>query len=219
MFSGFTNTSISFLKDLAANNNKEWFEQNRSVYEKHILKPLKELTSELGLVIKSMDDKIDVTPQINRTISKIFRDTRFSKDKSPFRTDLWISFKRPVKVWGNVPEFFFYFTPEKYQSGMGFYVATSENMEKFRENIRMNPDLFKQIIDQYNSQKFFKLFGEDYKRPLPNQLSEEFQPWYQKKNLYVSSIKKIDKLFFSNRLEKEIEDAFLFHAGLYRFLI
>ena len=83
----------------------------------------------------------------------------------------------------------------------------------------MNPDLFKQIIDQYNSQKFFKLFGEDYKRPLPNQLSEEFQPWYQKKNLYVSSIKKIDKLFFSNRLEKEIEDAFLFHAGLYRFLI
>ena len=219
MFSGFTNTSISFLKDLAANNNKEWFEQNRSVYEKHILQPLKELTSELGLVIKSMDDKIDVTPQINRTISKIFRDTRFSKDKSPFRTDLWISFKRPVKVWGNVPEFFFYFTPEKYQSGMGFYVATSENMEKFRENIRMNPDLFKQIIDQYNSQKFFKLFGEDYKRPLPNQLSEEFQPWYQKKNLYVSSIKKIDKLFFSNRLEKEIEDAFLFHAGLYRFLI
>ena len=219
MFKGFTPASISFLKDLTLNNNKDWFEQNRPVYEKHLLEPLKLLTVELGLTIKSIDDKIDIQPQINRTISKIYRDTRFSKDKSPFRTDLWISFKRPPKIWGNVPEFFFYFTPFDYQSGMGFYAATPENMAKFRDNILLNTDIFKKIIDKYNAQPTFLLFGEDYKKQVPNQLPTKFQVWFRKRNLYVSSIKKIDKIFFSEQLTKDIEDAFLFNADLYQFLI
>jgi uncharacterized protein (TIGR02453 family) len=218
-FSGFTDTSISFLKELALNNNKEWFEQNRQTYEKHLLQPLKQLTFDLGIIINSIDEHIDTTPQINRTISKIYRDTRFSKDKSPLRTDAWLSFKRPVKVWGNVPEFYFYFTTKEYQYGMGYYAASSENMEKFRDYMTSYPDRFKGIIDRYNSHRGFELIGEEYKKHIPNQHPEEFQEWFQKKNLCVRCIKKIDETFFSVRLEKEIESAFSFHADFYRFLI
>jgi len=218
-FKGFTNTSISFLKDLALNNNKNWFEQNRTIYEKHLLEPLKQLTTDLGLTIKSIDTKIETAPIINRAISKIYRDTRFSNDKSPFRTDLWISFKRPFKVWGNVPEFYFYFTPEEYQYGMGFYSATPSNMEKFRHYITLFPDRFKKIIDYYSSQDTFVLVGDEYKKHIPNQHPAEYQKWFQKKNLCMSCIKKVDKTFFTSYLEKEIEDAFKFNADFYHFLI
>lgn len=218
-FNGFTETSISFLKDLAANNNKEWFEDNRKTYEQHLLVPLKQLASYLGLVIKSIDKEIEITPAINKTISKIYRDTRFSKNKSLFRTDLWISFKRPFKIWGNVPEFYFYFTPEEYQYGMGFYSASPKNMEKFRYYITLHPDRFKKIVDYYNLQDTFVLVGEKYKRHIPNKHPEEYQEWFQKKNLCMSCIKKIDKTFFLSYLKKEIENAFEFNADFYHFLI
>ncbi len=218
-FKGFTNTSISFLKDLALNNNKDWFERNRTTYEKHLLEPLKQLTTDLGLIIRSIDTNIETAPIINKTISKIYRDIRFSKDKSPFRTDLWISFKRPLKVWGNVPEFYFYFTPEEYQYGMGFYSATPNNMEKLRHYITLFPDRFKKIIDYYNSQDTFVLVGDDYKKHILNPHPAEYQKWFQKRNLCMSCIKKIDKTFFSSHLEEDVENSFTFNAEFYHFLI
>ena len=218
IFNGFTEKGIQFLKDLAANNNKDWFEQHRITYEKYLLDPLRQLTIALTPAIKSIDANIDTSPQINKTISKIFRDTRFSKDKAPLRTDLWISFRRPNKVWGNVPEFYLYFTPEEYQYGMGYYDASPANMKKFRHYITMYPNRFKKIINHYNPQNTFALMGDEYKRHLPNQFPKEYQPWFQKKSLHVSCIKKIDETFFSNHLKEELENAFVFNAELYHFL-
>jgi len=218
-FKGFTKESILFLKELGLNNNKNWFNKNRSLYERYLLEPLRQLTDELGDVIRQIDNNIETTPQINRTISKIYRDTRFSKDKSPFRTDLWISFKRPFKIWGNVPEFYFYFTPEEYQYGMGYYSASSKNMEMFRQFISTCPDRFKEIVDYYNSQNIFTLVGDPYKRFIPNQHPEDFQKWFQKRNLCLSCIKKIDKIFFSKTLKEELEQGFIFNANFYHFLL
>jgi uncharacterized protein (TIGR02453 family) len=218
-FKGFTNSTIPFLKDLKLNNNKDWFEQNRSTYEEHLLKPLKFLATDLEPVIKSIDTKIETAPSINKTISRIYRDTRFSHDKSPYRTDAWVSFKRPAKVWGNVPEFFMFFTTEEYQIGVGFYAATPANMEKFRQHIFLYPERFQEIVDHYNSQDTYILQGEDYKKSFPNQLPASFQPWIQKKNLYISRAKKINDLFVSEQLEAEMEKAFVFNADFYHFFI
>ena len=218
-FKGFEEKGIQFLKNLAVNNNKEWFEQNRDVYEKYLLVPMRQLVTDLQLLLKSVDAEIETTPAINKTISKIYRDTRFSADKLPFRTEQWMSFKRPMKIWGNVPEFYFYFTPEKYGYGMGFYSATPQNMEKIRESITSYPDRFKRIIDAYNTQNVFILGGENYKRPFPNSLPEEFQEWFRKKSLYLGCEKEIDKAFYSIQLKDILEKAFADNSTLYRFLI
>ncbi len=218
-FKGFTEEGIGFLKNLAANNNKEWFEEHRKVYETTLLNPLKDLTSDLEIVIKSIDTEIVTTPAINKTISKIYRDTRFSNDKSPFRTMQWISFKRPAKIYGNVPEFYFYFTPEKFEYGMGFYSATSQNMARIRDAILSDTGSFKTIIDAYATQDDFKLEGENYKRPVSNPLPEEFQQWFQKKNLCLSCEKPMTEEFFSPRLKDVLEKAFSDNAAFYRFLI
>ncbi len=218
-FTGFTKTAIEFLKNLAANNNKEWFENNRDTYEAHLLKPLKQLSAELGVVINNIDKEIEIAPKVNKTISKIYRDTRFSNDKSPFRTGLWLTFRRPNKLWGNVPEFYFYFTPEEYQYGMGYYAATSENMRCMREHISRDPQRFKKIIEAYENQDCFKLVGENYKKLIPNELPEEFHLWYQKKNIAVSCTKKIGQGFYAENLGQVLADAYKFNAEFYLFII
>jgi len=219
VFTGFTTASITFLKNLAANNNKEWFENNRNIYESCLLEPLKQLSTGLGVVVSSIDKEIEIAPQVNKTISKIYRDTRFSRDKSPFRTGLWLTYKRLNKLWGNVPEFYFYFTPEEYQYGMGYYAATSDNMRCLREYISRYPQRFGKIIEAYKDSDCFELVGENYKKAIPNELPEEFQPWFQKKNIAVSCIKKIDRNFYDKDLEQILADAYQFNAELYLFII
>jgi len=219
IFKGFSETGILFLKDLAANNKKEWFERNRPVYEEYVLTPLKQLVTDLQLTLKSIDPEIETTPAINKTISKIYRDTRFSADKSPFRTMQWLSFKRPAKTWGNVPEFYFYFTPEKYEYGMGFYSATPQNMERIRSTILDSPAKFEQIIDSYKAQDVFVLEGENYKKAVPNSLPGKYQEWIQKKSLYVRREREIDQNFFSSGLKDLLEKAIVSNAELYQFLI
>ena len=217
-FTGFTKNAIGFLKDLAANNNKEWFANNRDIYETHLLSPLKLLSAGLGIVINSIDKEIETAPNINKTVSKIYRDVRFSNDKSPFRTDQWLSFRRPNKIWGNVPEFYFYFTPEEYQYGMGYYAASPANMRRLREHISRFPGRFKKIIDAYKDHDQFKLVGESYKKAIPNELTAEFQPWYQKRNIAVSCTRKIEQGFYDKNLGHVLADAFKLNAALYLFI-
>jgi uncharacterized protein (TIGR02453 family) len=218
-FKGFSQQSITFLKDLAANNNKEWFEKNRDIYENHVMMPLRQLATILGPVVKSIDSEIETSPTVNKTISKIYRDIRFSNDKSPFRTGLWLTFRRPNKIWGNVPEFYFYFTPEEYHYGMGFYSATPATMERFRHNMNIHRDRFSQIAGFFESRKDIEVGGEDYKKQIPNDLPEEFQKWYRKRNLYTSIVRKMDRSFFSPGLKDDIENFFRDTSGLYLFLI
>ncbi len=217
-FTGFTPTTISFLNDLGHNNNKEWFEARRDIYEEHVLQPMRDLTAGLEPCMKEIDPYIDTTPVINKTISRIYRDTRFSNDKRPLRNDLWITFRRPKKEWGNVPEFYFYFTPERYEFGMGFYCATPANMSKIREHIDRCPELFQPIVDFYDSHKVYRLGGEEYKKTIVNTHTESFQKWLQKKSLYVSSGNELDEAFFSPQLASRLEKAFWEHSDLYRFI-
>ncbi|MCA1745496.1 MAG: DUF2461 domain-containing protein [Bacteroidales bacterium] len=217
-FTGFTKSTIAFLKDLAVNNNKEWFEGNRSSYDEHLLTPLKGLSAALGPLISSIDVEIEIAPNINKTISKIYRDVRFSNDKSPFRTDQWLTFKRPGALWGNVPEFYFYFTPEEYHYGMGYYQATPERMNRLREHIVRHPDRFAKIIDAYENQDEFKLVGEAYKRSIPNEMPQAFQPWFQKKTIALSCTRKLDQAFYGKNLLQLLSEAFTLNAELYLFI-
>ena len=217
-FAGFTLTTVSFLNDLGRNNSKEWFEAHRGIYEEYILQPMRDLIISLDPCMKEIDPYIDTTPVINKTISRIYRDTRFSNDKRPLRNDLWISFRRPKKEWGNVPEFYFYFTPERYEFGMGFYCATPANMSKIREHIDHRPELFQPIVDFYDSHRVYRLGGEEYKKTMENNHSGSFQKWLQKKSFYVSSGYELDESFFSPHLALRLERAFWEHADLYRFI-
>ncbi|MBA3015460.1 MAG: DUF2461 domain-containing protein [Proteobacteria bacterium] len=202
-FDGFSSETFHFLENLRDNNHKQWFDLHKSDYQDHVLKPLQALVGELGQFMLSIDSDFEVTPALNRTISRIYRDTRFSKDKSPYKTSHWITFKRPKKEWKDYPAYFFEISPSSYRYGMGFYSASRQTMDNFRKSIDLHPGAFFSAISFYAKQRIFVIEGDEYKRPLKTDTPMELQEWYNRKNLYLVSNQQkkgtgIDKTLISN---------------------
>ncbi len=218
-FTGFSNNTILFLRNLELNNNKEWFETHKQDYENYLLKPLKELVQDLGFFMQAIDPYIEVKPAINKTISRIYRDTRFSHNKSPYKTTMWVTFKRPNKEWKDAPAFFFEISANFYRYGMGFYSATPKTMEKFRKKIDENVKEFRDVISFYTGQDKFVLEGEKYKRNFSKDNSGELQNWYQRKNFYLVCNREIDNAFFSKKIANDLISDFRLLANLYHFLL
>ena len=183
-FNGFSPKTLKFLRGLKANNNKVWFEGHRADYEQYVLGPLRDLVTDLGDFMLDIDMRFEITPAINKTISRIYRDTRFSKDKSPFRSVVWFAFKNRKKDWTTrVCGYFFELSVDSYRYGMGFYDAAPAIMNKFRQVIDENPKEFLKAISFFDKQKTFVLEGEKYKRIIDKSKPEKIQHWYQRKNM------------------------------------
>ncbi len=218
-FYGFSKETIVFLKQLAANNNKPWFETHRKDYETFVLQPIKNVVVSLTDSMLAIDPFFETRPMINKTISRIYRDTRFSKDKSPFKTSFWITFKRRQKNWKDAPAYFFEISPEAYRYGMGFYCATPNTMALFRTLIENKTSDFEKATAFYKKQKTFILEGEKYKRTINDTLPESIQEWYQRKNFYLVCSRKIDDILFSPQLLDELKEGFKMLSDLYLFLL
>ncbi|NOY89237.1 MAG: DUF2461 domain-containing protein [FCB group bacterium] len=219
MFKGFSRDYITFFKKLRKKNDKQWFKSHKQDYENLLLIPLKNLVIDVGNFMLSIDSEFEIRPMINRTISKIYRDTRFSRDKSLFKTSLWITFKRPQKNWKDAPAYFFEISPYSYRFGMGFYKATPKTMEKFRELIDKKPKEFQKAISFYRKQNIFVLEGEKYKRIFDKTKPAEIQNWYQRKNFYLVCNRKIDSALFSKKLADDLISGFNSLANFYHFLL
>ncbi|MBI5748337.1 MAG: DUF2461 domain-containing protein, partial [Nitrospinae bacterium] len=216
-FNGFSQKTLDFLRNLKANNNKTWFEANKKNYQKYLLEPLQNLVVYLGEFMLTIDPHFEIRPAVNKTISRIYRDTRFSKDKSPFRDTMWITFKRPNNDWKDAPAYFFEISPDSYRYGMGFYSASKETMDRLREMIVRKSKEFFKVVSLYSKQKVFVVEGEKYKRILNNNIPEEFQDWYQKKNLYLVCNRVIDDTLFSRKLLDDLESGFGLIAPFYHY--
>ncbi|MPM88088.1 hypothetical protein SDC9_135189 [bioreactor metagenome] len=217
MFKGFSEDTIKYLKELNENNNKQWFEANRDRYKKVLYEPFEELVLNLGPFMLSIDPLLDVNPK--KTISRINRDVRFSKDKSPYRTNMWIAFKRTYQDWKAEPTYFFEICPDNYRYGMGFYNLPKEFMSKLRSMIDEGEKKFTKIHSLYMKQNIFKLEGEKYKRIINPDLPEELNEWYQRKELYFACSRKIDERLFTPLLVDDLIEGFEKIAPIYNFLL
>ncbi|MFC1538485.1 DUF2461 domain-containing protein [Candidatus Latescibacterota bacterium] len=219
-FSGFSQKSLDFLKQVKLKNSKHWFEKHRPEYEKQLVIPFRQLVSDVAPAILTIDPDIEVRPSINKTISRIFRDTRFSSDKSLFRDTMWLVFKRSGKDWTtSIPGFYFEISPQKYRYGMGFYNPAPKVMAAFREKIDESPKAFKKVISFMETDKRYGLEGEIYKRKIPCEYPKNINAWYQMKSFYLANNCKPDKTLFSEALSDELIEGFLLTAPLYRYLV
>ena len=218
-FEGFSRKTLKFLRGLKANNDKGWFEEHKSEYEEYVLQPFRDLVSDLGDFMLGIDRCFEIEPAINKTISRIYRDTRFSKDKSPYRSTMWFTFKNANKEWTTlVCGYFFELTPNSYRYGMGFYNAAPAIMSKFREMIDEDPKGFTKAVSFLDKQKEFVLEGEQYKRIIDKSKPEKIQNWYQRKNVYLVCNRKIDDVLFSSELVDDLKRGFEMMSPFYHYL-
>jgi len=214
-FKGFTPATIQFLNDLKENNYKEWFEQHRDIYENELVKPFKELVATLTPAMFNIDPQFEF--RTHRILSRIYRDVRFSKNKDPYKTCMWMSFQQPTKEWERIPGFFMELNTDGYFYGMGLIGPKKKDMDNIRESIAYDADEF-QRQTQLILERGFHIGGDEYKRPLENNLSEYFQPWIQRKGLYVGKNRSIGEEVFKAEFADIIREDYESLTWLYNFL-
>jgi len=216
-FPGFSPQALVFFAELAENNNKAWFEAHRADYETLLLEPLQELVAELAAPLLAIDPALQVLPP-SRCIARIHRDIRFSRDKSPYKSHLWLSFKRPSPDWKEHPCFFFEIAADRYRYGMGFYSAPKATMDALRRTIETAPEKFRRLVAPIKKSGRFVPAGELYKRPVNPALPADLQPWHGRKNLYLISTRTPDERLFSPGILQELREGYGELAALYRVL-
>jgi len=215
-FAGFTPETLGFLCELAGNNSKGWFEAHRQEYEESLLVPLKLLAAELGEFLLGVDPDLITAP--TRVVSRIHRDTRFSRDKSPYKTRMWLTFRRQLPDWADSPCWFLEVAADSYRYGMGFYGASRQTMDRLREAMEQHPKAFREAVEVVEELEDCELEGEEYRRSLRPGMPEDLQRWYQKKSFYLACNRRPDALFFGRGLVDEVRRTFATLLPLYAYL-
>jgi len=218
MFQGFTPTTITFLQNLKANNNKAWFLEHEEEYRSRLLDPMRDLVSALAETMLDIDSEFETSPTQNKTISRIYRDTRFSPDKSMFRSRMWFTFKRPGPNWQDEPGYFFQVADDHFCFGMGLYMVSRETMERFRAGLAEKPDEFRKAIAFLADAPHLTLEGELYKRKMTPAVPADLQTWYQRKTFYLFYTSPIDERLFTGDFAGYLANEFKQMAPLYRFI-
>ena len=153
-------TTLKFLKQLANNNNKEWFDVNRKTYEavkaefEAIVKTTIEKNSSFDPSIAGLEPK--------QCIFRINKDVRFSKDKSPYKTNIGASIN-PGGKKSMLAGYYLHIEPKKSFLAGGCYMPTPEVLSAIRQEIDYNTDDFKKIILAKDFKNYFKELSNEGK--------------------------------------------------------
>jgi uncharacterized protein (TIGR02453 family) len=154
-FLGFDKESLAFLKKLEQKkyNNKIWFDKNRHIYEQHIKIPMRALVDSLTGEMFKIDPSIVVS---YKSIFRINRDIRFSKNKQPYKSISSASFCFDMVKKPEIPQFYFHFSPGEFLFAGGQYSLDPDKLKKIRNRIFNEYNYFKKIITE---KKLVKTFG------------------------------------------------------------
>jgi len=139
-FAGFTPAAYRFLIELGLNNSKPWFEANRAVYEKAVKQPIAALITEVTAELARRNLPLEGDPK--RSTFRIHRDTRFSGDKSPYKTSVGAVWYRQGSSKDGAGVLYFHFAAEGCFAAAAYYRPEPDMLDAIRERIRVHPDRF-----------------------------------------------------------------------------
>jgi len=202
IFKGFSKQSLSFLKELRANNTKEWFENHKHIYEAHILEPNRAFVTEMGEHIQALVPTINAIPKINGSMYRIYRDVRFAKDKTPMKTHTGVIFWQGSAKRTQCANFYTRATPEEYVIGAGIRRFDTVLLSTYREYIK-NIDHADKLFEILNAcrKKGFDIIEPHYKR-LPRGFDKSYPyPELARLNGMVVNKKfRPDETYFSEKI-------------------
>ena len=163
MNSYFTPDFIKFFADLSKHNNREWFEKNKERYVKSVKEPFQALVEELIVRLHFEDERINI--EAKDAIFRIYRDIRFSKDKTPYKTYASALISPYGRKDLETPGFYFELSHKEAGIYCGAYQPEKEQLKKIRRFIASNREEFASIIKDKTFKKYFgEIRGEKAKR-------------------------------------------------------
>ena len=165
-YASFESRTLRFLEALEANNNREWFKENKSRYEDDVLDVA------LRFIISMQDPLAEFAPRftavptrVGGSLMRVYRDTRFSKNKLPYKTNIGIQFRHEQAKNVHSPGYYVHIEPNELFLGVGMWRPDSDPLRGIRERIAAKPGEWQRAMDSQPFRRNFSLGGEALSRP------------------------------------------------------
>jgi len=221
----FTPVTLRFFRELKRHNAKSWFEANRAVYEREVRTPMRVLIEDMDVRLARFAPEITGDPK--RSMFRIYRDIRFSKDKSPYKTNAgcWFWHRDADSRVGDNAEgggagFYFHLQPGSSFTGAGIWMPPRPLLNKVRDAIAEDPRGFERVVTQPGFvRRFGGLDDEAVLKRMPRGFPEAHPAarWLKYQS-FVAGKAIRDKQVTSARLPALLEDEFARLLPLVRWL-
>lgn len=140
----FSPAMFAFLREVAANNNRPWWEDNKDRYVTLIREPAKEFIADFGPRLQAISEHFVADTRTNGgSLMRPYRDTRFSKDKTPYKTNVGIQFRHERGKDVHAPGFYVHFEPRECFAGVGMWRPEAKVARQIRDSIYEEPDTWR----------------------------------------------------------------------------
>jgi uncharacterized protein (TIGR02453 family) len=211
----FGQDTFRFLKDLKKNNDREWFAANKKRYEEQLKDPALRVIAAFAPELKQISPHFMATP---RSLFRIQRDTRFAKDKSPYKTHIGLHFRHDRAKDAHAPGYYLHIEPEGVFLGVGIWHPESGPLRAIREHIVEDPAAWKRASRSKAFAGAFELAGDRLKRP-----PKDFDPEHPliedlKWKDYIGIAERPDSFVTDEGLPKALAKTFAAGTPFMRFL-
>src|ERR1019366_632259 len=143
-FPGFPREAIEFFRGLARHNNREWFLPRKAIFEAQVKQPMRELVAELNAAMMGFAPEYVTDP--DKAVYRIYRDTRFSPDKTPYKDHVAASFRRHAGAAHIDGGFYLAVSHKEVAIGGGIYMPTPEILLALRHHIAARHEELRRIL-------------------------------------------------------------------------
>jgi uncharacterized protein (TIGR02453 family) len=157
--------TFAFLKELAENNNREWFQQNKKRYEEHVQGPATHFIMDFEPLLREISRHFtaDARP-VGGSLFRIYRDVRFSKDKKPYKTNVGIQFRHKLGNDVHAPGYYLHIEPRNVFAAVGIWRPDSTTLGKIRDAIIEDPSGWEKVMKEKLFRSRFILSGNSLRR-------------------------------------------------------
>jgi uncharacterized protein (TIGR02453 family) len=202
IFNGFSKKGIEFLHNLSSNNTKIWFEDNRHIWEEEIKNITESYVNEMGETLQILVPTISFKPKVGGSLFKIYRDVRFSKDKTPMKSKIGILFWQGTGHRMQSSSFYMHFDKDIYFIASGIRNFKPPMLKTYREYIKKDKYAkeLHNILENIKS-KGYNLPEYKFKR-YPRDFSKENKYHYLALYGAMFAFKQyqIDDIFYSEKI-------------------
>ncbi|MEW4983709.1 MAG: DUF2461 domain-containing protein [Cycloclasticus sp.] len=160
----FNQQTFDFLQQLSNNNNRPWFNERKPLYEDTVRLPALDFIDAMEPNIKSLSQHFTAVPKkTGGSLMRIYRDARFSKDKTPYKTNIGIQFRHVAGKDVHAPGFYLHIAPDECFVGAGIWRPDSKALSNIREMISDSPNGWKNITRNKTFSRYYTLAGDSLK--------------------------------------------------------